>query len=275
MNGSQENQIRNVARTVSLTGGEEKPSAEERAEQQRKQACIRAAAWAKANPERVKTRAAAWRKANQEKIKSGYAVWKEKNEERLKAKRAAYYAANSARAKAEAAAWYRKNEKRAKATRKAYMLANREKINAWVRAWREQNPGMRLKTEREYTKKRVLQNPEGMKEAWKRYVHERRARKKAAGGKLSKGITVALLFFQCDKCAICGKDLQETGHHLDHIIPISKGGSNTDGNVQLLCPKCNMRKSDKLPDVFTRESAAATQQAAIRGKEKQIWAFGN
>ncbi len=32
----------------------------------------------------------------------------------------------------------------------------------------------------------------------------------------------------------------------DHIIPISKGGSNTARNLQLLCEKCNRQKSNKI-----------------------------
>ncbi|MBS4073088.1 MAG: HNH endonuclease [Algoriphagus sp.] len=32
----------------------------------------------------------------------------------------------------------------------------------------------------------------------------------------------------------------------DHVIPFSKGGSNTCRNVQLLCESCNRLKSDKI-----------------------------
>ena len=43
------------------------------------------------------------------------------------------------------------------------------------------------------------------------------------------------------RCAECGaNDYLE----YDHIIPVAKGGSNSDNNVQLLCRRCNLKKSD-------------------------------
>jgi len=45
------------------------------------------------------------------------------------------------------------------------------------------------------------------------------------------------------KCVKCGsnKNLE-----FDHIIPVSKGGSNTERNIQLLCENCNREKSNKI-----------------------------
>ena len=45
------------------------------------------------------------------------------------------------------------------------------------------------------------------------------------------------------KCAYCGS---QERLEFDHIIPVSKGGSNTARNVQLLCEKCNRSKSNKI-----------------------------
>jgi hypothetical protein len=57
--------------------------------------------------------------------------------------------------------------------------------------------------------------------------------------------TIKMIVFQRDqgKCVRCGA---KENLHFDHIIPVSKGGSNSEENVQLLCETCNLKKSDKI-----------------------------
>lgn len=47
-------------------------------------------------------------------------------------------------------------------------------------------------------------------------------------------------------CQECGKYMpDEVGLHIDHIIPIAKGGKSTPSNLRVLCSKCNGRKGAK------------------------------
>jgi tellurite resistance protein len=43
------------------------------------------------------------------------------------------------------------------------------------------------------------------------------------------------------RCAECGASQYL---EFDHVIPVAKGGNNSDANVQLLCRACNLKKSD-------------------------------
>lgn len=49
------------------------------------------------------------------------------------------------------------------------------------------------------------------------------------------------------KCCICGASPAKDSSvilHVDHIIPWAKGGETTEENLQTLCSKCNLGKSD-------------------------------
>ena len=165
---------------------------------------------------------AAYRLAHPEKIVSGRAAYYAANADRIKATFTAYCLAHPEKVKATQSAYYASNAERIKASKSAYRAINAEKIAA-ARA----------------AKPEIGRVNEG----------NRRARKLKAGGTLSKGLSEKLFNLQGGKCPCCAQPLGDD-YHLDHITPLALGGSNTDGNVQLLRKLCNLQKSAKHPVDF-------------------------
>jgi hypothetical protein len=49
------------------------------------------------------------------------------------------------------------------------------------------------------------------------------------------------------RCAVCGAILNRAANpHVDHIFPVSLGGNNDVENLQLLCDRCNLGKSNAI-----------------------------
>ena len=66
---------------------------------------------------------------------------------------------------------------------------------------------------------------------------------KKPGRHISRDVRQVIWTRYGGRCADCGaNDYLE----FDHIIPVAKGGSNSETNVQLLCRRCNLKKSDKI-----------------------------
>jgi 5-methylcytosine-specific restriction protein A len=47
------------------------------------------------------------------------------------------------------------------------------------------------------------------------------------------------------RCVDCGATNKERTLHVDHIIPVSQGGSDELSNLQTLCDKCNFSKNNR------------------------------
>lgn len=107
-------------------------------------------------------------------------------------------------------------------------------VDYWIR-----NPEKRKTLSRLYyqsNKESVLQNS-----------RNRRARKRAAEGKHTAAEIRELFKRQKGRCAYCLKTLAGRTFHIDHHVPLSRGGSNDINNLRLLHPKCNLVKGAKDP----------------------------
>lgn len=61
--------------------------------------------------------------------------------------------------------------------------------------------------------------------------------------KVPEDVRIAVWRRDQGKCARCGG---RENLEYDHIVPVSKGGSNTVRNVELLCESCNRQKGDRI-----------------------------
>ena len=96
----------------------------------------------------------------------------------------------------------------------------------------------RCKTEHQVEEN--LRNPNRLRAKASR----RRAKKQGSGGSHSKADIKRLYKLQDGRCRYCDEEVGKV-YHIDHVIPISKGGNDNSGNLAIACPTCNLEKGDK------------------------------
>lgn len=142
--------------------------------------------------------------------------------EQTKARKAAYYVENKERILARHAA----NRPTRLAQMSAYGKANRTAINARRKVYRAANP-----------------------EQFRAYFHKTRAQRRAAPGKHTGKDIKKQFAAQKGRCWWCRCKLTE--YQVDHLIPLSRGGSNGPENIVIACRPCNQSRNNKLPHEWT------------------------
>jgi 5-methylcytosine-specific restriction endonuclease McrA len=94
----------------------------------------------------------------------------------------------------------------------------------------------------EYTRQYRKENPDW----YTATKHKRRALERNAKGSFTKEEWIEIKKKCGGRCVGCGEEKKLT---VDHIIPLSKGGSNSKENIQPLCGRCNSRKYNKILQV--------------------------
>lgn len=132
--------------------------------------------------------------------------WRLANTDRKKASDEAWRAANADRVKRNALEWSRRN---------------RESVYARTAAYKKENP------------QRVIE-----------WNHRRRALQRGSGVRLVTQVDLERLKIRYGgRCAYCGGSGKMT---IDHVIPLSRGGAHSIGNLLPACGFCNFSKGSKL-----------------------------
>lgn len=165
--------------------------------------------------------------------------------------------------KALKAAEYAQNKEAHAARNRAAYLANRDHRIVWQTEWKKANPDRvksygRVYYERNreksiaYTYLWIAANPERASENFRRNNAKRRARK--LGATIGEIDLAELWESQGAVCPLCGRSIDRSLRYphplspsVDHIVPLSKGGSHEQSNLQWTHLVGNQRKGAKAP----------------------------
>lgn len=172
-------------------------------------------------------------------------------------------------AKDRAAIWGKQNPDKRKDIVRRYSVNHADKVRQRLEEWNkgergkqyknahyQKHRGRYMKANVEWGQKNRERKNEIARNSFKRDLVrslERRsinkarrlARQRGAGGSFKKSDIDALIIAQNGRCNTCSGELRK--YHIDHIIPVSRGGHTNPSNLQLLCPTCNLSKGAKVP----------------------------
>lgn len=190
-----------------------------------------------ANPEKYRARAREYHTAHPAQKRAYDRARYQNNIERERARtrpRALAVArANPEQNRARAKAWYAANIEKARARNRLYQDAHAEQSRARYRSWRRKNLARASELSR-----------------------IRRVRQANAEGSHTEVEWQGLKAYYNYTCLCCRKSEPEIALTRDHVIPITKGGSDDIANIQPLCKTCNCSKGTKTIDY--REQARAS-----------------
>ena len=171
--------------------------------------------WKNKNPEKVKESAKKWRDNNKEKRLELQRNWRASNKDRTNEYDRKYY-------------WQEPEKKRANRHRRYW--ADPEKYRKRARDWSKAHP-----------------------EAGRVSALNYSASKRNAEGTFTAADIKDLYATQGGSCYYCSVDI-EGGYHIEHMVPLSRGGRNDVSNICLSCAPCNLRKHTKTAEEFKGES---------------------
>lgn len=128
--------------------------------------------------------------------------------------------ANKEKRRAIADRWQRENSARHNATTIAWRKANNQRVLAGRKKWRDRFP-----------------------EVSRQYWRNRYARNLAAAGRATPEQVQARIAVFGGMCWMCKVKPYE---EIDHVIPLSKGGTNWPSNLRPACRTCNRWKWDRV-----------------------------
>lgn len=102
------------------------------------------------------------------------------------------------------------------------------------------------------------------------YSADRRARKRAAF--VAHVDRASIYSRDGGRCYLCGVDVDVAKFHVDHLIPLFRGGTHEPNNVATSCASCNLAKhTQMIPEAVQKRGENMVAALATARKEKGFW----
>lgn len=196
----------------------------------------RTAIWAKNNPDKVQQTSKKWRQNNKEQAKQATLKWRENNPDKVANQRIRFKQQHPHYHRDYYSKHPDKLDKK-KEKDKIWIKIHPDKPAIYSKTYRDKNLEKRREENRIYLKK----NPEINRTKSRNY----HARKHKAQGTHTLEQVRTLYKKQRGRCFYCNTKLNDK-YHADHVMPISRGGSNYISNIVVACSVCNESKGGKL-----------------------------
>lgn len=139
-----------------------------------------------------------------------------------------------------------KDPEKYKAYQRAYREANRDKARQYARDYRRRNPNYMKDwhaANPDHCRNWRADNPERARELWRIQASRRKALKAQA---FVENVVPGVVYeMHGGVCGICKGYVEPSDFHVDHVIPLAKGGVHGYINTQPAHPLCNLRKGDR------------------------------
>ncbi len=112
-------------------------------------------------------------------------------------------------------------------------------------------------------------NPEKVRHKWAK----RRSRKRLAIIHTDAAKHRKSLAKRGGNCFYCGEYTSRYEQHVDHLIPLSRGGPEAAINLVRSCPACNLSKNDRLPSEWA--GLPEKNKAAVLNRELDAVEWNN
>lgn len=122
-----------------------------------------------------------------------------------------------------------------------WRIANRERYLSNMRRWYHANSD----AHREYGRRWSAANRDRVREMSANTAARRAAQKRNAAGKIEYINRRAIWRRDKGICGLCATPVPFRDMHLDHHVPLSKGGEHTESNVHATHSRCNLSKGNR------------------------------